>query len=43
MVAVGAKTAILGRGLVRLDVLGSMNDAGLKPGLTMVTGVEFTY
>ena len=43
MVAVGAKTAILGRGLVRLDVLGSMNDAGLKPGLTMVTGVEFTF
>jgi hypothetical protein len=43
MVAVGAKTAILGRGLVRLDVLGSMNDAGLKPGLTIVTGVEFTY
>jgi len=43
MVAIGAKTVILGRGLVRLDVLGSMNDAGLKPGLTMVTGVEFAF
>ena len=35
LLAVDAKTAI-GGGLVRLDVLGSLNDVGLKPGLTTV-------
>jgi hypothetical protein len=43
LVAIGAKTSFFGRGLVRLDLLGSMNDAGLKPGLTTVMGLEFTF
>jgi hypothetical protein len=43
LLAVGAKTSVLGRGLVRLDVLGSMNDAGLKPGITTVLGLEYTF
>ena len=43
LVAVGAKTAVFGGGLVRLDVLGSLNDAGLKPGLTTVLGMEYTF
>jgi hypothetical protein len=43
LLAVGAKTAVLGRGLVRLDVLGSLNDAGLKPGITTVLGLEYTF
>ena len=43
LLAVGAKTAVFGRGLVRIDVLGSLNDAGLKPGLTTVLGMEYTF
>ena len=43
MLAVGAKTAVFGSGLIRLDVLGSLNDAGLKPGLTTVLGMEYTF
>ena len=43
LLAVGAKTAVFGAGLVRLDLLGSLNDAGLKPGLTTVLGMEYTF
>ncbi|MEO5821478.1 MAG: transporter [Vicinamibacteraceae bacterium] len=43
LLAVGAKTSVLGRGLVRIDVLGSLNDAGLKPGITTVLGLEYTF
>jgi hypothetical protein len=43
LIAVGAKTAVFGRGLVRVDVLGALNDAGLKPGLTTVMGMEFSF
>ncbi len=43
MVAVGAKATLLNRGLVRIDVLGAMNDAGLKPGITTVLGFEYTF
>jgi hypothetical protein len=43
LLAVGAKASILNRGLVRVDVLGAMNDAGLKPGITTVLGFEYTF
>lgn len=43
MLALGAKAAILDGGLVRVDVLGSLNDAGLKPGITTVLGVEYSF
>ena len=41
--AVGAKASILGRGLVRFDVMGSLNDAGITPGLTTVIGFEYAF
>ncbi len=43
LLAVGAKTSVIGSGLVRLDVLGSLNEAGLKPGITTVLGLEYTF
>jgi hypothetical protein len=43
LLALGAKTAILQRGLVRLDVMASLNDEGLKPGVTTVIGFEYTF
>jgi hypothetical protein len=43
LLAVGAKASILNRGLVRVDVLGALNDAGLKPGITTVLGFEYTF
>ncbi len=43
MVAGGIKTAILQHGLVRFDLLHSMSEAGLRPGLTTVIGFEYTF
>jgi hypothetical protein len=43
LLAVGAKAAILQRGLVRFDVMGSLNDAGIKPGITTVIGFEYAF
>jgi hypothetical protein len=43
LLAVGAKTTILRRGLVRFDVMGALNDEGLKPGITTVLGIEYTF
>ena len=43
LVAGGIKTTILQRGLVRFDLLHSLSDEGLRPGLTTVIGFEFTF
>jgi len=43
LLAVGAKAAILQRGLVRFDVMGALDDDGMKPGLTTVIGFEYAF
>jgi hypothetical protein len=41
--AVGARTMVLGKGLISAALLFPLNDGGLKPGLTPVVGFEFTF
>lgn len=41
--AVGARTMVLGRGLISAAVLFPLNTGGLRPGLTPVVGFDFTF
>jgi len=41
--AIGARTMVLGKGLISAAILFPLNEGGLKPGLTPVIGLEFTF
>ena len=41
--AVGARTIVMGSGLISAAVLFPLNEGGLRPGLTPVVGFDFTF